>query len=74
MHPYNKDAVGSVFTRSVTKDSMPMAYTSRRHPRAAPRERYGRIPRGRGVYMTEFGFQTNPPDKKGLSLPATRGR
>ena len=39
------------------------------HPRAAPRpSSYRRIPRGRGVYITEFGFQSNPPDKKGLSL------
>ena len=29
VHPYNKDAVGSVFTRSFTEDSMAMAYTSR---------------------------------------------
>ena len=68
VHPYNKDAVGSVFTRSATKDSMAMAYTSRATRVLRRGERYGRIPRGRGVYVTEFGFQTNPPDKKGLSL------
>ncbi len=37
-----------------------------------PAERRGRIPRGRGIYMTEFGFQTNPPDRRaGLSLAGT---
>ena len=68
VHPYNKDAVGSVFTRSFTKDSMAMAYTSRATRVLRRAERYGRIPRGRGVYITEFGFQTKPPDKKGLSF------
>ncbi len=70
IHPYNKDAVGSVFTRSYTKDSMAMAYTSRATRVLRRAEKYRRIPRGRGVYITEFGFQSNPPDKKGLSLGA----
>ncbi|HEX5910244.1 MAG TPA: hypothetical protein VFY44_07100 [Thermoleophilaceae bacterium] len=70
VHPYNKDAVGTVFTRSFTKDSMSMAYTGRATRVLRRAERYGRIPRGRGVYITEFGFQTKPPDKKGLSFNA----
>ena len=70
VHPYNKDAVGSVFTRSFTEDSMSMAYTGRATRVLRRAERYGRIPRGRGVYITEFGFQSKPPDKKGLSLGA----
>jgi len=68
IHPYNKDAVGNVFTRSFTKDSMTMAYTSRATRVLRAAEKYKRIPKGRGIYVTEFGFQTNPPDHKGLSL------
>ncbi|HYI36776.1 MAG TPA: hypothetical protein VEX39_09245 [Thermoleophilaceae bacterium] len=68
VHPYNKDAVGTVFTRSFTEDSMAMAYTNRATRVLRQGEKYGRIPRGRGVYITEFGFQSKPPDKKGLSL------
>ena len=48
MHPYNKDAVGSVFTRSFTEDSMSMAYASRATRVLRQAERYGRIPRGQG--------------------------
>ncbi len=67
IHPYNKDAVGNVFTRSFTKDSMAMAYASRATRVLRRAEKYKRIPRGRGVYITEFGFQVKPPDRKGLS-------
>ena len=68
VHPYNKDAVGSVFTRSFTKDSMSMAYTSRATRVLRQAESTGGSRAGRGVYITEFGFQSKPPDKKGLSL------
>ncbi|MGI8845474.1 MAG: hypothetical protein ACR2HC_04760 [Thermoleophilaceae bacterium] len=68
IHPYNKDAVGNVFTRSHTLDSMTMAYTSRATRVLKAAEKYKRIPKGRGIYVTEFGFQTKPPDRKGLSL------
>lgn len=73
IHPYNKDAVGTVFTRSFTKDSMSMAYASRATRVLRQAEKYKRIPRGRGVYITEFGFQVKPPDKKGLS-PRSQAR
>jgi len=69
VHPYAKDAVGSVFTRTGTSDSHPMAYANRLHTVLDRAERYGRIPRGRGIWNTEFGFQSNPPDRqRGLPL------
>ena len=68
-HPYNNFGRGSVFSKSYTKDSLALAYVSRLHRLMRIAERRGRIPRGRGLYMTEFGFQTNPPDtKRGQSL------
>ena len=64
-------ARGSVFTQVVHQGLAAAGL-----PRAASAgscgvaERRGRIPRGRSLYMTEFGFQTNPPDRKrGQSLP-----
>ncbi len=69
VHPYNKDAAGNVFTRSFTKDSMSMAYVSRATRVLRTAERYKRIPKGKGVWVTEFGFQSNPPDRRhGLNL------
>lgn len=69
VHPYNKDASGNVFTRSFTKDSMSMAYLSRATRVLRTAERYRRIPKGKGVWVTEFGFQSNPPDSRyGLNL------
>lgn len=68
-HPYNSFGKGSVFSKSFTKDSLPLAYVSRLSRLMRTAERRGRIPRGRPLYMTEFGFQTNPPDtKRGQSL------
>jgi hypothetical protein len=69
VHPYNKDASGNVFTRSFTTDSMSMAYLSRATRLLRVAEKYKRIPKGRGIYVTEFGFQSNPPDRRhGLGL------
>jgi hypothetical protein len=72
LHPYNNFAIGSVFTRSFTKDSLPMAYLGRAHKLLDRAARYGRIPGGRGIYITEFGFQSSPPDPFGDSLPLGR--
>lgn len=69
VHPYAKDAVGSVFTKTATRDSHPMAYANRLHKVLDQAVKYGRIPRGKGIWNTEFGFQSNPPDRvRGLSL------
>lgn len=69
VHPYNADASGTVFTRPHSEDSLPMAALHRLHRVGDRAARYGRIPRnGRGIYLTEFGFQTDPPDEeRGLS-------
>jgi hypothetical protein len=63
VHPYNKDGGGSVFSRSYTLDSLPLAYLRRLHGVMDRAARLGRIPRGRGIYITEFGFQSSPPDR-----------
>ncbi len=72
LHPYNNFAIGSVFTRSFTKDSLPMGYVSRAHTVLDRAAQQGRIPRGRGIYMTEFGFQSSPPNPFGDALSLGR--
>ncbi len=68
VHPYNQNALGSVFSTSRTKASMPMAYLGRAGRLLARAERYKRVPRRRGIYITEFGFQSRPANARGLSL------
>jgi hypothetical protein len=72
LHPYNNFAVGSVFTRSFTKDSLPAAYLGRAHKLLDRAARYGRVARNRPIYITEFGFQSSPPDPFGDALSPTR--
>ena len=70
VHPYNQNARGSVFSTSKTKASMPMAYLSRADRLLAVAEKYKRVPKGRGIYITEFGFQSRPANALGLSPEA----
>ena len=63
VHPYNKDGGGSVFSRAFTLDSHPLAYLRRMHTAMDRAARHGRIPPGRGIHVTEFGFQSSPPDR-----------
>ena len=73
VHPYNQNAMGSVFSTSRTKSSLSMAYLSRADRLLALAEKYRRVPRGRGIYITEFGFQSRPANALGLS-PAGQAR
>ena len=70
VHPYNQSALGSVFSTSKTKASMPMAYLSRADRLLDLAEKYKRVPKGRGIFITEFGFQSQPANARGLSLDA----
>jgi hypothetical protein len=72
LHPYNNYALGSVFTRSHTKDSLPMGYMSRAHVLLDRAVRYRRIPPRRAIYVTEFGFQSSPPNPFGDALSLHR--
>jgi hypothetical protein len=72
LHPYNNYAIGSVFTRSFTKDSLPMAYLGRAGKLLDRAARYGRVAPRRPIYITEFGFQSSPPDPFGDALSLSR--
>ncbi len=64
IHPYNQGAGGvdGPQQRSNTKTSLPIAYMPRLHRIMDAAARRGRTPGGRRIYVTEFGFQSDPPD------------
>ena len=66
-HPYTRGGgsapTGSTRSNWVTIDKMDRL--ERELDRAG---RYGRFRRGAPIYITEFGFQTRPPDRNGVSL------
>jgi hypothetical protein len=66
-HPYTPGAVGSIRRTFSRGGSITITYTPRLHRLIDGAARQRRIPRGAGVWMTEFGFQTNPPDDLGLT-------
>ena len=71
IHPYNQGAGGvdGPQQRSRTKTSLPIAYMPRLHRVMDAAARRGRTPGGRRIYITEFGFQSDPPDAtSGVSL------
>ncbi len=68
-HPYGQFAAGGVFKRSLSTDSLTMGYLGRLRDVIDGAARRGRIPARREIYLTEFGFQSKPPDRfNGLSL------
>jgi len=68
IHPYSKDAVGSVFRRAATKDSLPLPHVGRLHALIDGAARHGRIPRGRSGPQIVRGPHTADPDLAMASL------
>jgi hypothetical protein len=69
IHPYNQGGFGPPNRKTTSKTALPQQYIPRLHrlmKRAAGR---GRVPGGRGIFMTEFGYQTNPPDPISFTSP-----
>ncbi len=61
VHPYNQGGNGTPRQRTRTTGSLPMAHMPRLYKLMSQAVRRKRIPGGKGVYLTEFGFQTDPP-------------
>ncbi|MEX1140812.1 MAG: hypothetical protein WD993_03460 [Thermoleophilaceae bacterium] len=62
VHPYNQGGLGSPRRTTRSKTALPQQYMPRLHrlmKRAAAKRR---VRGGRGIYITEFGYQTRPPD------------
>jgi len=70
VHPYNFGGYGNAQSRTSTKSSLPLAYMPRLYRLLDGAARHGRIGRGKGAFVTEFGFQTRPPDPFGVSWGA----
>jgi hypothetical protein len=70
IHPYNQGAYGSPRSRVAPgrPAALPMAHLPRLHRFMDRAARLGRTPGGRGIYITEFGFQSRPPDRFGVNL------
>ena len=74
IHPYNQGGFGPPNRRTASKTALPQQYIPRLHrlmKRAAGR---GRVPGGKGIYITEFGYQTNPPDRISSITPRKHAR
>ena len=67
IHPYNFGGYGNTQSKTSTKSSLPLAYMPRLHRLLNGAARHGRIGGGKGIFVTEFGFQTRPPDPFGVS-------
>jgi len=68
IHPYNGGAYGTPRSRLKNRPTaLTLPYLPRLHRLMDRAARRGRIPRGRGIFITEFGFQTRPPDPNGIS-------
>jgi hypothetical protein len=73
VHPYNQGGARTPQSTTRTKTSLPIAYMPRLHRLLSTAARRGRIGGGKGIWVTEFGFQTKPPDPFGVS-PTNQAR
>jgi hypothetical protein len=66
-HPYPHGAVAHPLSRVRGRSNITIAYLPRlkRSMRYAARHR--RMPRARSIFLTEYGIQTRPPDRYGVS-------
>lgn len=63
VHPYNSGGNGTPRSRVRKKVTLTMAHMPRLYKLMSQAVRRKRIPGRRGVFITEFGFQTRPPDR-----------
>jgi hypothetical protein len=69
IHPYNQGGLGPPRRRVGSRTSLPQQYIPRLHKLSARAASRGRVPGGRGIFMTEFGYQTRPPDPVSFTSP-----
>lgn len=74
IHPYNQGGFGPPSRRTSSKVALPQAYLPRLHRLMGQAAARGRVPGGRGIYITEFGYQTNPPDPVSTISPTRQGQ
>jgi hypothetical protein len=74
VHPYNQGGNGTPRSKTKTKTSLSIAYMPRLHRLIDGAARRGRVARGRGIYVTEFGYQSRPPDNVSNVTPVQQGQ
>jgi hypothetical protein len=67
-HPYTSNAIASPSSFMGHRSDAPIAAISRLVSLLDRAALYGIVPRRAPLYLTEFGFQTRPPDPFGLSV------
>jgi hypothetical protein len=67
-HPYTRGAAGAPRSRPSGSSDITLATISRLSLWVDRGANRGRVPRGLPIWLTEYGFQTNPPDRYGTSL------
>ena len=68
VHPYNFGGYGTPRSSVKRKTALPIAYLPRLHRVVNTAARLGRISRRAPIFVTEFGFQTKPPDRFGRTF------
>jgi hypothetical protein len=74
IHPYNQGGFGPPNRRTASKTALPQQYIPRLHRLMRQAAARGRVPGGKGIYVTEFGYQTNPPDRISTITPKKHAR
>ena len=74
IHPYNQGGFGPPNRKTSSKTALPQQYIPRLHRLMKQAASRGRVPGGRGIYVTEFGYQTNPPDRISRITPKLHAR
>jgi len=74
IHPYNQGGFGPPNRTTTSKTALPQQYIPRLHRLMAKAAARGRVRGGKGVYITEFGYQTNPPDRVSRITPKLHAR
>jgi hypothetical protein len=69
IHPYNQGGFGPPNRTTTSKTALPQQYLPRLHRLMNKAAARGRVPGGKGIYITEFGYQTNPPDRISTITP-----
>lgn len=70
IHPYNQGGFGPPRRKTKSRTALPQQYLPRLHKLMNRAAKKRRTPGGRGIYVTEFGYQTNPPDSSSTVSPA----
>lgn len=74
IHPYNQGGFGPPNRTTTSKTALPQQYIPRLHRLMKKAAARGRVPGGKGIYVTEFGYQTNPPDRISRITPKLHAR